>query len=202
MPQYLGNAGTIATWIGFGLSSLTLLGIIISGWKIPVSRRIIHTVAALTALTTALSYLSVVTGHGFTELCHVQATIPEKPELVLACQWDNEDRALEWYITTALLLFNLSLVSGQAGVNTLISVVSSFIVIKGIRLATSEESSEVDLRRSHWVWVVVVILAYITMLWGVLGQGAHAAKARGARAQKLYYSLSMIVIMFWTLNLG
>lgn len=179
-----------------------MFGIIFSAWKIPVSRRITHTVAALTALATALSYLSVVTGHGYIQLCHVQATIPEKPDLVFACQWDNEDRALEWYVTTALLLFNLSLVSGQAGINTLVSVVSSFIVMKGIRLATSEESSEVDLRRSHWLWVVVVILAYITTLWGVLGQGTHAAKAKGARAHKLYYSLALLFAIFWTANLG
>lgn len=160
-----------------------------------------HVVAILTSVATALSYLAMTTGYGDVTSCRETMghednfNIPE-----LSCTVDSEMRYHEWLLTTALLIINLSLVAGLGGAQTLVSLASGYIVLWASRVIVSQENDHHI--RQRWIWVVVVILAYISLLWNILGQAFDASKARGATVQKFYIPFGITVLVLWSVNLA
>ncbi|CEJ88255.1 hypothetical protein VHEMI04659 [[Torrubiella] hemipterigena] len=194
-------AGYNALWAGFGIAAITTFILVVSSWGIPTRKRAVHVLGILTSVATALSYLAMTTGYGNITSCRETVghedgfKIPE-----LSCRIDSEMRYNEWLLTTTLLIINLALVAGLGGAQTLVSLASGYIVLWSTRVIVSQENDHHI--RQRWIWVVVVILAYISLLWNILGQAFDSSKARGATVQKFYIPFGITILALWTINLG
>lgn len=146
----------------------------------------LHTLTALIATVSFLSYLAMATGQGVAykhSIVHrSHEHVPDtRQEYLRQIFWV---RYINWIITTPLILINISLLGGLNGANLLVAIAADLIMfIAGLTATFSH-----DERR--WVWYAVSVIAFLTVGFQIGVNGARAVRRGADQHRKLFTSFA------------
>lgn len=194
-----GDNGIRCLWVVFVVMVVSSVIFAAVSWKVPVSRRVFHVITTLITIVTAISYFSMASGQATAYHCttvtdHHGHRIPNTHHEV--CRQVFWGRYVGWSLTGPLLLLDLSLLAGIDGAHTLMASVASLIMVLSELFAS--------FGREHtgqkWGWFAIECIAYLFVIWHVVGHGARAVRARGdSKVRKTFASLASFSLILWAI---
>ncbi|GCE04747.1 bacteriorhodopsin [Dictyobacter aurantiacus] len=171
---------TIILWIGTAIMTLGLLAFLGLTLKAPTENRSFFTITSLIALIAATAYFAMVTGYG---------------SIVVGGRTFYFARYIDWVFTTPLLLLDLSLLalptlSGNWNrIGTMIAA-DVYMIITGLVAGLINSNFK-------YVWFIASAIAFIVVLYNLLGYLFPLAAARGGEVKQLFNTLSILTAVLW-----
>ncbi|KAF1913668.1 hypothetical protein BDU57DRAFT_520623 [Ampelomyces quisqualis] len=165
-------------------------------WRVPLSKRLYHTITTMITIFAALSYFAMATGHGISvqkivireQHDHVPDTFHEVHRQVF---WA---RYVDWSLTTPLLILDLGLLAGMSGGHIIMAIVADLIMIlTGLFAALGEEGTP-----QKWGWYTIACIAYIFVVWHLALNGGANATAKGTKLRTFFVSIAAYTFVLWT----
>jgi bacteriorhodopsin len=165
-------------------------------WRVPLSKRLFHTITTIITITAALSYFAMATGHGVSyhkitireQHNHVPDTFHEVHRQVF---WA---RYVDWSLTTPLLLLDLGLLAGMSGGHIIMAIVADLIMIlTGLFAAFGEEGTP-----QKWGWYTIACIAYIFVVWHLALNGGANATQKGPKLRSFFVAIGGYTLVLWT----
>jgi len=194
--ELVGDSGKKTLWVVFVLMLIASASFTALSWRVPLSKRLYHTITTLITVIAALSYFAMATGHGIT----VQSIKVRDPK-------EHSDdtfhmvhrqvfwaRYVDWSLTTPLLLLDLGLLAGMSGGHIVMAIIADLImVLTGLFAALGEEGTP-----QKWGWYTIACIAYIFVVWHLVLNGGANATAKGPKLRTFFVSISAYTLILWT----
>jgi bacteriorhodopsin len=150
----------------------------------PEGQRPLYIATFFVAFVAFSAYLAMAFGQGVTTIVDAEGN-----ERVV--YWA---RYVDWFITTPLLLLDLALLAGlRRDLMAAIMGLDVFMIVTGLIAALSEESIQ------RWAWYALSCIAMIGIFVILFGQMASVGKSLGGKAAGLYRTLTVLLIILWTI---
>jgi bacteriorhodopsin len=129
--QVASDTGKKTLWVVFVLMLLASAGFTALSWRVPLSKRLYHTITTMITIFATLSYFAMATGHGVSiqtiTVRHQNDHVPDTfTEVHRQVYWA---RYVDWSLTTPLLLLDLGLLAGMSGGHIIMAIVADLIMI-------------------------------------------------------------------------
>jgi len=164
-------------------------------WRLPLSRRLYHTITCTITIIAAVSYFGMATGHG-TTYHHIRVTEHHKhvpnthKDIYRQVYWA---RYVDWALTTPLLLLDLFFLAGTSGGHIIMAIIADIIMIlTGLFAAYGSEHNP-----QKWGWYTIACIAFIFVVWHLVLNGGLAARAKSSGLGKFYGAISAYTIVIW-----
>ncbi|KAL2118841.1 hypothetical protein VTJ04DRAFT_5800 [Mycothermus thermophilus] len=208
----IGETGKHTLWAGFILMTITAGTFSLLSYNVPLSKRIYHVLATLTAIISALAYFAAATGQTSSLVCHPIRDSHHNHGDTPVETWHDSCRQvfwaryLDWFLTTPLVLINLCLLGGISGAHTLAAVAANAVVIIASWAAAygtaagrgaSEKETDSLRKTAIWGWFTIGVLAYLVVVWHVGLNGARSVRHKGARLVTVWSTLAGYVLAVW-----
>ncbi|KAI5458278.1 hypothetical protein BGZ63DRAFT_407563 [Mariannaea sp. PMI_226] len=197
--QRAGHYGHRVLWVVFALMVATSGIFALLSYRIPVSRRIFHTLTTLTTIISAIAYFAMASGDASSFSCTTHwdhhKHVPDTSHDV--CRQVYWARYIEWTLTSSIILFELFLIAGTSGAHTLMGISANIIMfLSGWfsafgRLHTAQK----------WGWYAISVISYIFVVWHVALNGGLAARQRENTVHKLFGAGSGFALILWAVYL-
>lgn len=185
------NTGKRTLWVMVVLMAISMLTFFTLAARVRVQSRLLHTLTALIATVSFLSYLAMATGEGVAyKHSIVHQSHDTRQEYLRQIFWV---RYVNWIITTPLILINMSLIGGLNGANLLVAISADLIMFVAGLTATFSP----DGRR--WVWYVVSLIAFLTVCFQIGVNGTRAVNRGGDQHRKLFNSFASANLLIFLL---
>ncbi|KAH7073363.1 hypothetical protein FB567DRAFT_198299 [Paraphoma chrysanthemicola] len=194
--QFIGDSGKKTLWVVFVLMLIASAGFTALSWRVPLSKRLYHTITTMITIFAALSYFAMATGHGISvqkitireQHDHVPDTFQEVHRQVF---WA---RYVDWSLTTPLLILDLGLLAGMSGGHIFMAIVADLImVLTGLFAALGEEGTP-----QKWGWYTIACIAYLFVVWHLALNGGANATAKGPKLRGFFVSIAAYTLILWT----
>jgi len=194
--QMIGDSGKKTLWVVFVLMLIASAGFTALSWRVPLSKRLYHTITTIITITAAISYFAMASGHGISvqtitirhQNDHVPDTFTEVHRQVF---WA---RYVDWSLTTPLLLLDLGLLAGMSGGHIFMAIVADLImVLTGLFAAFGEEGTP-----QKWGWYTIACIAYIFIIWHLALNGGANASAKGPKLRSFFIAIGAYTLILWT----
>ncbi|KAJ6781477.1 hypothetical protein PWT90_02681 [Aphanocladium album] len=177
----------------------------VMGRKETASRRLIFLLSSIMTAASALSYMSIVSFFDLGYNCEIlNPRIPISDGLKLACRQTFGTQYLDLFITSTIVIIQLSLVTGLNGATTFIGVISNIFMFACGAVASDRYRLDVD-RRIAWTVFTSVFFALVVSQIGL--KSLKIARSRGAAFQRPFsrlvtYALAFFVIQYNIFMIG
>jgi len=167
-------------WIGTAVMTLGLLAFLYLGTKATGKNRSFFSATSLVALIAATAYFAMASGHG---------------SIIVMGRTFFFARYADWVFTTPLLLLDLSLLALPSirekteRVATLIAA-DVYMIITGLVAGLINDNTK-------YVWFLTSTIAFIVVLYILVGQFLGQARARGGEVGRLFGILSTLTLVLW-----
>ncbi|KAF2823517.1 family A G protein-coupled receptor-like protein [Ophiobolus disseminans] len=194
--QYIGDSGKKTLWVVFVLMILASAGFTALSWRVPLSKRLYHTITTTITIFAALSYFAMATGHGISvqtiTVRHQNDHVPDTFTTVhRQVFWA---RYVDWSLTTPLLILDLGLLAGMSGGHIIMAIIADLIMIlTGLFAALGEEGTP-----QKWGWYTIACIAYIFVIWHLALNGGANATAKGPKLRTFFVSIAGYTLLLWT----
>jgi len=194
--QEAGETGKKTLWVVFVLMVIASAAFTALSWRVPLSKRLFHTITTIITITAALSYFAMATGHGVSyhkivireQHDHVPDTFTEVHRQVF---WA---RYVDWSLTTPLLLLDLGLLAGMSGGHIIMAIVADLIMIlTGLFAAFGAEGTP-----QKWGWYTIACIAYIFVIWHLALNGGANATQKGPKLRSFFVAIGGYTLVLWT----
>jgi bacteriorhodopsin len=155
-----------------------------------------HILTAFITTFAFLSYFAMATGNG---ICYHRVVVTEKhhkgipdtKEIIFReVYWA---RYVDWFLTTPLLLLDLSLLAGLAGANILVAIVADLImVLTGLFAAFGKSKGQM------WGWYTIACIAYLTIVYQLAYNGRAAVAGKDSKTKAFYSAIGGFILLVWT----
>lgn len=194
--QHVSKHGVRTLWVGFVIMLIASVAFIAMSWRVAVSKRIFHSLTSLLTIIATLSYFAMATGGGSTRHHtlhhHHNKHVPDTHTHVFRqVFWAHY---VDWFLTTPLIVLNLGFLSGLSGGHIFQSIVSTFILNLAALFSTLGHQG----RGSKWGWFAIACIAYLSIVWNLLGNGRASARARNNKVSRFYNSITGFSLLVWT----
>ncbi|EYE94993.1 opsin family protein [Aspergillus ruber CBS 135680] len=181
--QEIHETGKRTLWVVAVLMALSSLVFYVLTSRAPLSKRILHTLVAITTTISFITYMALATGTGtawnHSIFTHAHKHVPDTTEhhyrQILYLRYIN------WFLTNPLMLINLALLSGLPGANLLVAIVADFVMLSSGLLGTFTDNASVK-----WVWFVVSCVGYLVTVYQVGIHGTRAASGKDSQRRRFY----------------
>jgi bacteriorhodopsin len=194
--QDLHDTGKRTLWVVTVLMGISSLVFYALAARAPLSKRVFHTLTALTTTLSFITYLALSTGQGISyksaHITHHHKHVPNTTDIYLRqVLWL---RYINWALSTPLILTNFALVSGLPGGHLFAAIAANFVMLAAGVLGSFAGHTKV-----RWVWLVISCLAYLVL---VHHGGFHAQRAAGnkdVRTKRFFAALSGLAFFAFAL---
>lgn len=170
------------------------------GHKQPASRQMIYFLTLVMTITSTLSYLAIISHHGMGYDCNIlnPASMPVYQGLRLYCRQVFDSRAGDWFITSTVVIVQLSLVAGLNGATTASAIASNIFLFVCGRAAADHFTSDLDMRIA---WAVFSSIFFAITFWQVASTCYNATQRQGSAFKKhflplLWFALAAYLVHF------
>ncbi|KAJ5273779.1 Rhodopsin archaeal/bacterial/fungal [Penicillium angulare] len=185
--QELHATGHRTLWVVTVLMGISSLAFYSLGSRVPLSKRVYHTLSALITTISFISYLALSTGQGISwkhdEIVshhkHVPNTTDDVFRQVLWLRYVN------WALTTPLILTNFALISGLPGAHLFSAIASNWVM-----LAAGLLGSFAGHTSARWGWLTLACIAFLTTLHHAGFHAQRAAKSKDALLRRFFGAFS------------
>jgi bacteriorhodopsin len=155
-----------------------------------------HILTAFITTFAFLSYFAMAVGEGITyhkiaikESHHKH--MPDTYQIIYRqVYWA---RYVDWFLTTPLLLLDLSLLAGLAGANILVAIVADLImVLTGLFAAFGHG------RGQKWGWFTIACIAYLTIVYQLAVNGRAAVAGKDSKTKAFFGAIGGYTLLCWT----
>ncbi|TQV98422.1 hypothetical protein V2A60_007836 [Cordyceps javanica] len=169
------------------------------GWQERTSRRLIFLLSSIMAVSSALSYLAMVSMYGTGYNCEIlnPTSIPSYEATELYCRMTFGTQSLDWFITSTIVIIQLSLLAGLNGATTFAGLVSNVFLFACGRVASDRYRL---LSNTRIAWTVFATIFFCFVVWQVGVNSLRAAKSRGAAFQKPFSRLLEYALLTFTVQ--
>lgn len=190
--QEIHSTGKRTLWVVTVLMGLSSLVFYVLAARAPLSKRILHTLVAITTTISFIAYMALATGTGmawkhdiFTRSHkHVPDTTERHFRQILWLRYIN------WFLTSPLTLINLALLSGLPGAHLLVAVVADFVMLASGLLGTFTDNVSV-----RWAWFVLSCVGYLVTVYHVGIHGSRAASSKDSQRRRFYGTLAGVTLL-------
>jgi bacteriorhodopsin len=192
-----GDAGNRTLWVVVVIMAISSLALYAMAFRVPVQKRLFHTITAFITTIAFLSYFAMATGDGigfasYTHTEHHKKVPSIDREVRREIYWA---RYVDWSLTTPLLLLDLSLLAGLSGANILVAIVADVImVLSGLFAAYGQDK---DSRK--WGWYAWGCIAYIVIIYQLAVGGREAVARKDSKTKAFYGSIAGFTLIVWTI---
>ncbi|KAJ3497445.1 hypothetical protein NLG97_g1910 [Lecanicillium saksenae] len=166
----------------------------VMGCKERTSRRLVFILSTIMAAASALSYLSIFSRYDMGYNCEIlNPRVPLSDGLKLDCRQTFGTQYLDLFITSTIVIIQLSLVAGLNGATTFIGVVSNIFMFASGAVAADRYRSSLDLRIT---WTVITSIFFALVFSQIGLNSIKAAKSRGTGYQKPFTGLVTYALIF------
>lgn len=191
------HTGNRTLWVVCVLMALSSLAFYGMAFRVPVQKRLFHTLTAFITTFAFLSYFAMATGdginyHKIVETVSHKHGLPDTEEITFRqVYWA---RYVDWSTTTPLLLLDLSLLAGLSGANILVAIVADVIMIlSGLFAAYGTSDGQ------KWGWYAWACIAYLTIIYQVVFNGRTAVANKDSKTKAFFGALAGFTFIVWTL---
>lgn len=172
-----------------GLSSLVFY---VLATRVPVPKRLFHTLAALITTISFITYLALSTGDGVAythyRLRESHRHVPDTHrDIFRQVYWL---RYVNWALTSPLILINLALLSGLNGAHLVVAVAADLVMFVAGAFGSFAAH---DPRR--WVWFTISCIAYLTVVHQMAFNGRRAATVKDVQTRRFFGSIGGFVLV-------
>jgi len=191
------RTGTITLWIVFAIMFLSTVAFAAMALRVPVEKRLFHTLTTFITLFATISYFSMAVGSG-TNFAHLIVTqvhkaLPHDTPIHILRQiyWA---RYVDWALTTPLLLLDLSFLAGLAGADIIGAIVADEVmVLTGLFAVYGKSDGE------KWGYYAMACAAYIAIVWLVAVSGRRTISSKDSKTVKFFSAIGGFTLVLWTL---
>ncbi|CEH14433.1 Rhodopsin, retinal binding site [Ceraceosorus bombacis] len=184
-PEALTHNGHLILWIVFGLFSVGTVASFAVTYREPYRRRFLPSLGLLVNIIATIAYFCMASGVGST-IVHSGGPRSAKREVLYA-------RYIDWLFTTPLLLTELTFLAGLPAAEIASTVVADVIMIVTGLLAALHPSL-----RYRWGLFTFSLLAFLFVLYSLVGNARSNAFLRGNKVGTLYNYLSGVLVVAWS----
>ncbi|KAI8624418.1 hypothetical protein F5Y19DRAFT_454263 [Xylariaceae sp. FL1651] len=191
--QHATDVGHKTLWVVcvvMGISSIVFYAM---AMRVPVQKRLFHTLTAFITTFAFLSYYAMATGAGIS--IHT-TTVTETKLHVITEIYKRQvywARYVDWSLTTPLLLLDLCLLAGLNGASILVLMVSDVIMIlTGLFAAYSQDQAQ------GWGWYAFACVAFLNIVYQLGYKGRHAVAAKDTKTKAFFGAISLFTLVIWT----
>jgi len=191
-----GSAGHRTLWVVCVIMGLSSLAFYIMAFRVPVQKRLFHTLTAFITTFAFLSYFAMATHDG---VGYKHTTIVEKhkhglpstdQDIYRQVYWA---RYVDWAVTTPLLLLDLAFLAGLSGANILVAIVADLVmVLTGLFAAYGTGNGQ------KWGWYTWGCIAFLTIVYQIGFNGRHAIAGKDKKTKAFVASISAFTLLLWT----
>ncbi|EAW10978.1 opsin family protein [Aspergillus clavatus NRRL 1] len=190
--QEIGVTGKRALWVVTVLMGVSSLVFYTLSARLPLPKRVFHTLVSIMTTISFITYLALATGSGMTwkhdSITRTHKHVPDTTQdYFRQVMWL---RYLNWFLTEPLGLINLSLLSGLPGAHLLVAIVADYIMLGSGLLGTFAGHTS-----RRWVWFTISALGYLTTVYHVGINGGKAANNKDAQTRRFFASLSGVTLL-------
>ncbi|RAL11899.1 opsin family protein [Aspergillus homomorphus CBS 101889] len=190
--QEIHDTGKRTLWVVTVLMALSSLVFYVLGARVPLTKRVFHTLVSLSATISFIVYLALATGGGMTWKLdtvklhnkHVPNTHQDYFRQVLWLRY------VLWFLTEPLSLLSLSLLSGLPGAHLLVAIAADFVMLSSGLLGTFAGHTS-----RRWVWFTISAIGYLTTVYHISVNGARAASNKDNQTRKFFGTISGVTLL-------
>ncbi|PYH43634.1 opsin family protein [Aspergillus saccharolyticus JOP 1030-1] len=190
--QEIHDTGKRTLWVVTVLMALSSLVFYVLGARVPLTKRVFHTLVSLAATTSFIIYLALATGGGITWKLdtvkvhnkHVPNTHQDYFRQVLWLRY------VLWFLTEPLQLLSLGLLSGLPGAHLLVAIAADFVMLGSGLLGTFAGHTS-----RRWVWFTISAIGYLTTVYHISVNGARAASNKDNQTRKFFGTISGVTLL-------
>jgi bacteriorhodopsin len=171
---------TIVLWIGTAAMTLGLLVFLYLSTRATEANRSFFTITSLVALIAATSYFAMASGHG---------------SIVIGGRTFFFARYADWVFTTPLLLLDLSLLA-LPSIRENTELVATMIAADVYMIITGLVGGLIN-DATKYVWFATSTIAFIVVLYTLVGRLLAQARAQGGEVGRLFSTLSTLTLVLW-----
>jgi len=190
--HHIGTTGRGTLWTVFVLMTLAFLAFLALARKVPSNQRIVHSLASVIVLISALSYLAMATGSGHTWYDYRSTEKHDHglPDTHITIHrqvfWV---RLLDWFLSTPLIFTALALVGGLNGESLFSVIVANLVMSAGGLFASLSWK-----HNARWTWLLIIVIAHLWIIYQ-LALGAKSLKAKRAGSYGFYTSIMAYTVL-------
>lgn len=165
------------------------------GRKETTPRRLIYILSSIMAASSAFSYLSIVSFYDLGYNCEIlNPRVPITDGLKLACRQTFGTQYLDLFVTSTIVIIQLSLVAGLNGATTFVGLVSNIFMFACGTVAADRFSLDSS-RRIAWTVFSTIFFLFVVSHIGF--KSLRAAKSRGASFQRPFSLLTRYALLMF-----
>ncbi|PLB37569.1 opsin family protein [Aspergillus candidus] len=185
--QELHSTGHRTLWVVTVLMAISSVVFYVLAARVPLPRRVFHTITSIITTISFIIYLAMATGEGTTFkhdiLRHANKHVPDTHDDIFRQVFYL--RYINWFLTEPLLLFNLSLVSGLPGAHLLTAVAGDYVMLASGLLGTFAGHTA-----RRWVWFTISAIGYLVTVYQIGVNGSRAARRKDPQTKRLFGSMA------------
>ncbi|KAI1126768.1 hypothetical protein F5Y10DRAFT_206442 [Nemania abortiva] len=192
--QYSTETGHKTLWVVCVVMGVSSLVFYLMAMRVPVQKRLLHTITAFITTIAFLSYYAMATGTGI----NIHTTVIKETKLHVITELVKRQvfwaRYVDWALTTPLLLLDLSLLAGINGASIVVLMFSDVVMIlSGLFAAFSRDEAQ------GWGWYAFACLAYLNIVYQLGYKGRHAVSTKDNKTKVFFGAISLFTLILWTL---
>ncbi len=164
-------------WIGTAGMTIGALSFLLLGRKARDEGRDLVLITFFVAFVAATAYLAMALGQGVVDI--------DGREVFYA-------RYIDWIITTPLLLLDLAILAGVG------RVLTSWLLGLNVYMIATGLIAGLTPGGERYIWFAVSTVAFIGILYLIVGRFLAIARARGPEVARLFYRLAALTAVLWT----
>lgn len=190
------DTGNRTLWVVVVIMAISSLAFYGLAFRVPVQKRLFHTLTAFITTFAFLSYFAMATGDGIGFQKYVETEshkkVPDTHQTYFReIYWA---RYIDWALTTPLLLLDLSLLAGLSGANILVAIVADVImVLAGLFAAYGKHDSQ------KWGWYAWACIAYLVVVYQIGINGRTVVANKDGKTKAFYASIAGYTLILWTI---
>ncbi len=171
----------------------------VMGRKERASRRLVFILSSVMAAASALSYLAMFSMYDMGYNCEIlnPTSIPSYEATKFLCRMTFGTQSLDWFITSTIVIIQISLVAGFNGATTFAGVVSNIFLFACGRVASDRYRLSSNTRIA---WTVFATIFFLSVVWQVGLNSLSSTKNRGAAFQKPFSRLLGYALLMFTVQ--
>ncbi|PWY77041.1 family A G protein-coupled receptor-like protein [Aspergillus heteromorphus CBS 117.55] len=189
--QTLHDTGKRTLWVVTVLMGISSLVFYVLGARVPISKRVFHTLISLATTISFIVYLALATGEG---MDFKLDTIKEHNKHVPNTSQDYYRQVLWlryvlWFLTEPLGLISLSLLGGLPGAHLLVAIAADYVMLgSGLLGIYAGHTSR------RWVWFTISAIGYLTTVYHISVHGARAASNKDSQTRRFFGTISGVLL--------
>ncbi|RMZ77108.1 hypothetical protein DV737_g4529, partial [Chaetothyriales sp. CBS 132003] len=198
VPVYveIGDNGSRTLWVVVVILALSSLAFYYLAWRVPVQKRLLHTLTAIITTVAFLSYFAIATGDGigYHKSAHVEKHkhVPNTERVVYRqVFWA---RYIDWSLTTPLIVVDLALLAGLSGANLVVAIVADLIfVLSGLFYAFADNKGQ------KWGWYAWSAIAFLVVVYQLAFNGRAAIAGKDGKTKAFYGVITSYTLIVWVI---